>query len=44
MKLLDGITDSLDLSLNQLPEMVEDREDWPAAAHGVARGQTQLSN
>ena len=44
MKLLGGITDSIDLSLNQLQEMVKNREDWRAAAHGVARGQTQHSN
>ena len=44
MKLLDGITDLMDLSLNQLQEMVKDREDWCAEAHGVAKGQTQRSN
>jgi len=44
MKLLDGITDLMDLSLNQLQEVVKDREDWRAEAHGVAKGQTQRSN
>ena len=40
MKLLDGITDLMDLSLNQLQEMVKDREDWCAAVHGVTKSQT----
>ena len=44
LKWLDGITDSVDMNLGKLQEMVRDREAWPAAVHGITKGRTLLGD
>ena len=43
-EMVDGLTDSMDMSLSELQEMVMDREAWHAAVHGIAKSRTRLSN